>query len=63
MYAAAAVLGMPSETQQDRLALCEAVCGNVKGRYSSLRPATGLNRSSFNLLSFLIRNQALLSCQ
>lgn len=53
MYAAAAVLGMPSETQQDRLALCKAVCGSVKKGNSAATPASGINRSPFNLLSFL----------
>lgn len=53
MYVAAAVLGMPSETQEDRIALCKAVCGSVKEGNSSVTQAAGLNRSPFNLLYFL----------
>ena len=53
IYAAAAVLGMPFDTQEDRIALCKAICGSVSPGNSSVIPASGLNRSPFNLLSFL----------
>lgn len=53
IYAAAAVLGMPFDTQEDRIALCKAICGSVSPGNLSVIPASGLNRSPFNLLSFL----------
>ena len=53
LYVAAAVLGMPFDTQEDRIALCKAVCGSVSPENPSLIPASGLNHSPFNILSFL----------
>jgi hypothetical protein len=53
IYVAAAALGMPLTTKDDREALCKAVCGSVSQGNTNVTGKTGLNRSPFNLLSFL----------
>ena len=55
IYVAAAVLGMPYNTLKDREALLKALRGSVKEGKSSVTPQTGLNRSPFNLISFLLQ--------
>ena len=53
IYAAAAVLGMPSESREDREALLKALRGSVRQGQNNVMHLTGLNRSPFNLMSFL----------
>lgn len=53
IYAAAAVLGMPSDTQEDRQSLLKALRGSVRPGQGNVMYLTGLNRSPYNLLSFL----------
>ncbi|KAL7574143.1 hypothetical protein ACA910_014824 [Epithemia clementina (nom. ined.)] len=55
IYAAAAVLGMPSDNAADRQALLKALRGSVKEGSKNVIPLTGLNRSPFNLLSFVLQ--------
>jgi len=55
IYVAAAVLGMPAESSEDREALLKALRGSVKEGKSSVSHQTGLNRSPFNLMSFLLQ--------
>lgn len=44
MCAAAVAIGMPSKTQQNRFASCEAACGSVKEGNSSVSPAPGVKQ-------------------
>lgn len=53
IYVAAAVLGMESDSIQNRKALLKALRGSVNVGNSQVLPLTGLNRSPFNLFSFL----------
>lgn len=53
IYAAAAVLGMQLTSREDRESLCKAVCGSVSQGNTNVTGKAGLNRSPFNLLSFL----------
>ena len=59
LYAVAAVLGMPSETEQDRKSLYRAIRGSKASpdndeskRAEPTKSKTGINRSPFNLLGF-----------
>ena len=53
IYAAAAVLGMECDSVKNRMALLKSLRGCVKVGSSQALPLSGLNRSPFNLLSFL----------
>ncbi|KAL3924918.1 MAG: hypothetical protein SGILL_000753, partial [Bacillariaceae sp.] len=55
IYAAAAVLGMTSNTSADREALLKALRGSVKEESKNVIHLTGLNRSPFNLMSFALQ--------
>ena len=61
LYAVAAVLGMPSETEQDRKSLYRAIRGSkskaspdndATKQAEQTKSKTGINRSPFNLLGF-----------
>ena len=51
LYVAAAVLGMDSDTEDDRAKLVKALCGSCKPG-GDAEQWTGVNRSPFNLLLF-----------
>ena len=55
IYVAATLLGMPADSSEDREALLKALRGSVEEGKSSVAHQTGLNRSPFNLMSFLLQ--------